>query len=96
MKYLSFNNLSLTGKIWKKIKFCAVENTVGEVADPVAQADYPAVFGDTDIVGNMTVTEHKVFNIGMFFMLFPGILHLVLTVCSPESSQGSVFLAALF
>ena len=47
----------------KKFKFLTVEDAVGEVADPVTQANYPAVFGDTDIIGDMPVTEYKIFNI---------------------------------
>jgi hypothetical protein len=37
------------------LKICAVEDAVCEVADPVAQADHPAVFGNTYVEGEAAV-----------------------------------------
>lgn len=91
-----FDNVSLVGQVFFKAKFSAVEDAVSEVADPVAQADHPAVFGDTDIIGDMTVTEYKVFNVGVLFKLFSGKQNLVFTVDSLERAKSAMFYAALF
>ena len=89
------NDLPLTGKILKKFKVLTVEDAVGEVADPVSQANHPAVFGDTNVEGDMTVSEYKIFNIRILFMLYTGKLELVLIVHSHKRAQSTVFHAAL-
>ena len=78
------------------MEFLTVEDAVGEIADPVPQADHTAVFGDADIIGDMPVTEHKIFDVGGLFKLLSGKLKLVLMVHSPESAKRTMFLPAFF
>ena len=73
-----------------------VKDTVGKVADPVAQADDPAVVGNANVEGEVTVAEYEVFDGGILFQFLPGKLHLVFPVSSGKSTDGPVFFTAIF
>ena len=77
IRLLLFDDFTLAGQVFFKAKFLAVEDAVCEVADPVSQADHPAVFGDTDIIGDMTVSEYEIFNVRVLFQFLSGKLELV-------------------
>lgn len=72
-----------------------VENAVGEIADPVPQANHPAVFGDTDVIGDMTVPEYKVLDVGVLIMFLFCKEDLVFLIHSHKSAQCAMLHAAL-
>lgn len=90
-RWLLPDDFSLPGKEFFQVEFIAVKDAVGEIADPVSQADYPAVISDRDIIGDMPVTEYKVFYFRMFSMFLTGKLDLVFIFRTKEGAKGSVF-----
>ena len=85
------DDFSFPGKELFQAEVIAVEYTIGEIADPVPQADHPAVLGNGNIIGNMAVPKDKVFDFGVLFQCLPGILHLVFAFSTQEGAKGSVF-----
>ena len=90
------DDFALTWQEKLQAKLLAIEDTVCEIADPVAQADYPAVITDMDIIGDMPVSEHEVFDVGVLLKLLSGKLKLVFIFYSHKRAQGTMFFPALF
>jgi hypothetical protein len=90
------DDFALAGQVFFQVKLLTVENAVGKVADPVSQADYMAVFGDTDVKGDVTVTEYKIFNVRVLYQLLLGKLDLMFIFLAQEGTKCTVFHTALF
>ena len=90
------DDLALPGQEWLQAKLLAIEDTVCEVADPVSQANYPALITDADIIGDMPVSEHEVFDVGVLLKLLVSKLKLVFIFYSHKRAQGTMFFPALF
>ena len=54
------------------MEFLPIKDTVGIVADPIAQADDPAVVGNVDVEGELTLAEYEVFDERFLFQFLPG------------------------
>ena len=76
------------------MEFLPIKNTIGEIPDPVAQAYDPAVIGNADVEGEVTVPENEVFDGGILFQLLSGKLHLVFPVSFGKGTDGSGFVTA--
>ena len=50
-----------------ELKFFPVKHSIGEITDPVAQTDNPAMIANANIKGDMAMTENKVFYLRLFF-----------------------------
>ena len=74
-----------------QMKLFPVKNSVGKVAYPVAEADYPAILGNLNVEGNVSVTKNEKFNFRIFLNFLSGELNLVLIFNSQEFTHHSVF-----
>ena len=84
MRCLQPDDLAFVWEVLLQHHGFPVENGIGEVLDPVAQADDGVVVGDQDLVGDVAVSEYEVVHIGILFQVVFGKHDLVLILQSLE------------
>ena len=93
-KYLNLDNGTLVLQVFLQLKLLTVKYPVGEITNPVTQADHTTLLTDTDVEGDVAVTENKVLYFGIIFQFLPRILDLVFLICTLIVTKGAMLQTA--
>ena len=89
-------NSTLVGQVFLQMKVLTVEYSIGEISDPIAQADYSGIFGNADVEWNMPMSKYQKFKMRILFNPLSGILDLVLLIGSTKGAEGAMVHSAFF